>query len=247
MTPYSITRHALLRFQWYRFRFRLRRSAKTQLQGPFVDPEQFVRALLAQEQSRSFLEVGIGSSANLGRLRVMAAHDVRYTGCDFEPVCDLHQQQIEQHPELVTAKIRFLRNSAAGTYSWTLFELLRAGETFDVIYLDGHHTFYVDSPALMLAHFLLKPGGIFLLDDVTWTLNLLKHVLTRSFAEWRFYRGAYDFSQYDDRQQALPHVGMLAQTILLDRLGYSKLEKYSTPHWWALRKPAEQSLLRRAG
>jgi hypothetical protein len=35
----------------------------------------------------------------------------------------------------------------------------------------------------------------------------------------------------------LAHVGIMAQTILLDKLHYSKMEEYSTPRWWALRKP----------
>jgi hypothetical protein len=35
----------------------------------------------------------------------------------------------------------------------------------------------------------------------------------------------------------LAQVGILAPTILLDKLHYSKMEEYSTLHRWALRKP----------
>jgi len=65
----------------------------------------------------------------------------------------------------------------------------------------------------------------------------MKNLLMTSFTEWKFYRKMYDFSQYDEKQQQLPHIGLMAQAILLDKFRYSKLEQYCTPHWWAVGKP----------
>jgi len=188
------------------------------------------------------LEIGIGESPNIERLRLASENNIRYTGCDFAEVCDAHAAIIRQNEGINYENTRFLRNRV-GTYSWTLFELLKRSEQFDIIYLDGHHTFYVDCSAVMLAHLLLKPGGVFLLDDIRWTLQFMKNLLMSSFREWNFYRKMYDFSQYDNHQQSLPHVGMLAETILIDRLKYSKLDAYSTPDWWALKKPSLYMLL----
>src|SRR4029078_12111045 len=95
--------------------------------------------------------------------------------CDFAAVCDHHRAEF-QAAGVDLSKVRFLSNRV-GTYAWPLTELVRTGEQFDVIYLDGHHTFYVDLPALLLADLLLKPGGFMLLDDIVWTLNFMKRQL----------------------------------------------------------------------
>jgi hypothetical protein len=57
-------------------------------------------------------------------------------------------------------KIRFLSNRV-GTYSWTLFELLRRDEEFDIIYLDGRHAFYFDCSALVLGSLSVEAWGYF--------------------------------------------------------------------------------------
>lgn len=168
-------------------------------------------------------------------MKHMLAHDVTYTGCDFTWVCEKHWKLFRQEG-LDTRRIRLLPNRV-GTYAWTLMELVRSGQQFDVIYLDGHHTLYVDLPAVVLGHFLLKPAGYFLLDDILWTLDYMKRRLYNRPGEWLFYRRMYDFSAYEDVQQSMPHIGMIAETILIGKLGYQKVEQHSTPRWWALQKP----------
>ena len=197
--------------------------------------ENNLRTILAGTPGQAFLEVGIGSSPRIQRLRSMLANNVTYTGCDFSSVCERHKKILQQE-RINTGKMRFLSNRL-GTYAWTLMELLRSGDQFDVIYLDGHHTFYVDLPAVMLCHFLLKPGGYFLLDDIFWTLNFMKRQLYNMPGEWFFYRKVYDFASYEDEQQSMPHIKMMAEATLIERLGYQKIEQYSTPGWWTLRKP----------
>jgi len=165
----------------------------------------------------------------------MLTNNVTYAGCDFLSICERHRKFLQQE-RINTGEIRFLSNRV-GTYAWTLMELLRSGDQFDVIYLDGHHTFYVDLPAVVLCHFLLKPGGYFLLDDIFWTLNFMKRQFYNIPGEWFFYRKMYDFAPYEEKQQSIPHIKMMAETILIEKLGYQKIEQYSTPWWWALRKP----------
>ena len=234
---YGWFQYRFLRFRWNFFRLKHKDFHST-IQPALASnrEEEIMRLILVQSKGQSFLEIGIGRYPNIERLRLISQSDIRYTGCDFKDVCDIHTGIIKENNDIYSDNIRFLSNHV-GTYSWTLFELLRRDEKFDIIYLDGHHTFYVDLPALLLAHFLLKPGGIFLLDDIQWTLKLLKKHLVTYLGSWDFYRKMYDFSPYDEDQQSLPHIGMMAETILLDRLEYSKIDVYSTPAWWALRKP----------
>lgn len=64
----------------------------------------------------------------------------------------------------------FLGNPS-GTYLFNLIRLARNRETFDIIYLDGSHSIYVDLAAAIAALPLLKPGALFLFDDVRFSFG----------------------------------------------------------------------------
>ena len=98
------------------------------------------------------------------------------------------------------------------------------------------HTFNVDLPAVLLADMLLKPGGYLLLDDLEWTLDFMKRSWYEVSYEWSFYRSMYNFDEFEPAQQAVAHIKLMAETLLIDRMGYQKVQEYSTPFWWALRK-----------
>lgn len=235
--------HYLLFPQWMLFRMRhADRSAVTSLlcppeeiSGQLEKKERLLREILSAHEGGSFLEIGIGPSPNLERVKFMGEFGVSYTACDFQMVCDHHCSELERQGVDVS-RIMFASNRV-GTYSWTLFEMLQRGKQFDIIYLDGHHTFYVDLPALSLAHYLLKPGGVFVVDDIVWSLDFLTANMYRSFDEWHFYRKIYNFGDYSAEQRGLPHMKMVVEELLLGRLHYLRDEVYCLPEWWALRKP----------
>ena len=237
-----LSRYSMLPL-WYVFKLKHLRCLRTdpgvlsdeQVRKTLDQKEENVRAILSSGEIKSFLEIGIGELPNIERLRLMLANNVRYTGCDFTSVCDDHKRVLELSGVYDTRSIRF-RSNSVGSYSWTLFEFLQRGEKFDLIYLDGHHTFYVDLPAIILADYLLKCGGYFLVDDITWTLELMRKIMFRYFRLWYFYRTTYDFSQYETSQQRIPHIQMMVEEFLIKRLGYCRLEQYSSDLWWALKK-----------
>jgi predicted O-methyltransferase YrrM len=202
--------------------------------------EHFIQTILFQNRSKKFLEIGIGEFPNVKRIKLMQANKIQYTACDFEVVCSNHKRELAIRG-IDAQSIKFASNKV-GTYCWTLFEMLKNKEQFDIIYLDGHHTFYVDLPAVFLAHYILIPGGYFLVDDIQWTCNFLKNNMLRSFTEWHFYHRMYNLAEYEIEQQSMPHIKMIAEQILLGKLGYSKIEKYSTPFWWTLQKPISAEL-----
>jgi SAM-dependent methyltransferase len=197
--------------------------------------EELLRSVTAGRPGLRFLEIGIGSEPIVERMRLLQANGTRYTGVDFESVCADHRQTLAR-AGVPVSDIEFLGNRT-GTYAWTLFELVRAGRRFDVVYLDGHHTFYVDLPAFLLADRVLEPGGWLLIDDIRWTLGSFRQSMIRNFSTWRFYHSMYDWSAYSADQQSVPHIGWIAQDLVIGELGYGIAASRSTPYWWALRKP----------
>lgn len=225
---------------WYLFKLRnlglTYAKISTAGENPGIAKESNIRKILSGIPNGRFLEIGIGEFPHFERLKLMNEQSISYTGCDFKSVSESHRKELAIK-NFDTRNISFATNST-GTYSWTLFEMLQRGERFDVIYVDGHHTFYIDLPAMVLADKLLKPGGYLLLDDMEWSLSFLKTNMLRSLSQWYFYRTMYDFSQYTKEQQSLPHIKMIANELFVKHSGYTKDEGLSLPHWWTLRKKA---------
>lgn len=224
---------------WYWFKIRNPRNTLKSVstaEDSRVQKERSIRNILNNTENGRFLEIGIGEFPHFERIKFLQEKNIAYVGCDLNAVCASHQRELSIKG-LNDENIRFAPNSN-GTYSWTLFEMLQRGESFDVIYVDGHHTFYIDLPAILLADKLLKPGGYLLLDDIEWTLSFLKGNLKRSLSQWYFYRKIYDFSDYTSAQQQMPHIRMIAEELLLKDGRYAKDGELSFPHWWALRKNA---------
>lgn len=230
--------HIALSPLWYAFKLKnsgLAVRIKEMADDPRVNKEERVKEIISTMNGGSFLEIGIGEFPRFDRFELMHAHNVSYVGCDFKNVCDSHIRELKIKGT-DTEAIAF-RSNQTGTYAWTLFEMLGNDEKYDVIYIDGHHTFYIDMPAMLLAHELLKPGGYMLLDDIPWTLDFLKANMIRSLGQWYFYRSMYNFSEYTPAQRALPHIRMVADELLIRRRGYTINQALSLPNWWALRKP----------
>ncbi|MBL8158387.1 hypothetical protein JNK62_02560 [bacterium] len=218
--------------------FKVRHTASPAIDTLADDPrgrkEDRICEILARIPGGKFLEVGIGEFPRAERFALMRDMDISYVGCDFESVCKSHEVELALK-EIDQTRIRFAPNST-GTYAWTLFEMLKSGEQYEVIYIDGHHTFYIDLPAILLADRLLKPGGYLLLDDMQWTLSFLKANLKRSLSQWHFYRKIYNFSEYTEHQQSVPHIRMIAEELFLKDSRYAKDESLSLKQWWALQK-----------
>ena len=194
---------ALSLLQWRLFRRRFKNH------NPIIAPcdpglpqtnnhEKLLQEVISLPGVTSFLEVGIGPGPNIDRMRRIAESGIRYIGCDFEDVCESHFQQLGT-AGIPLNTITFLPNRR-GTYAWTLMQMVSRRECFDVVYLDGHHTFYVDLPAALLLDLLLRPGGYYLVDDVCWTLSFLLSKMTSEYHTWKFYHAMYDLTLYTPEQ-----------------------------------------------
>jgi predicted O-methyltransferase YrrM len=187
-------------------------------------------------RGKSFLEIGIGEYPQISRLKKMAEAGIKYVAVDFQEVCLTHESYLRA-AGVSSENFKFISNRR-GTYSWNLMELVRSNQKFDTIYLDGHHTFYVDSPALFLADLLLAEGGSLIMDDIEWSLDFLRANMARRFDDWYFYRKMYNFREYEEYQLGSCHMRLLAEEILLKRLRYEKIPDACLPSWWAMKKAA---------
>lgn len=87
-------------------------------------------------------------------------------GLDFGHVCAQRRADLAK-VRIADRNITFLGNSS-GTYLFNLIRLARNRKTFDIVYLDGSHSIYVDLAAAIAAVRLLRPGALFLFDDVSF-------------------------------------------------------------------------------
>ena len=60
------------------------------------------------------------------------------------------------------------------SYNWSLAQCLMEGLSYDMVFIDGAHTWHHDGMAFMLADKMLRPGGIMVFDDVDWALAISK-------------------------------------------------------------------------
>jgi len=59
------------------------------------------------------------------------------------------------------------------SYNWKLSSLcLENDRLFDLVYLDGAHSFFHDGLATALLKKLVKPGGILIFDDIFWSYKM---------------------------------------------------------------------------
>jgi predicted O-methyltransferase YrrM len=199
-----------------------------------ADQERLFEHLFAAKPGGLFLEVGIGDAPVPARLTSMVTHRIAYTGLDFAAVCERHRPALElAHGHGLAFR---LFGNRAGSYLYNLFELARAGESFDIIYFDGHHTMYVDAGPLLLATTLLEPDGVLVVDDIDWSLATVAHNMYFSYAQWTIYRAMYDFDAYEPAQLRERHIGLLVDEILIKRLGFVPDAALTTPNKAVLRR-----------
>lgn len=158
-------------------------------------------------------------------------------GLDFERVC------VQRRADLAAAgiadrNITFLGNGSA-TYLFNLIRLGRSRETFDIIYLDGSHSIYVDLAAAIAAVRLLKPGALFLFDDVRFCFGT-RHLI-QSTAE---YADADATRQLTEEEASEPHVTIIIRDYLIPLFSFEVERSWSDPDWIALRAPRSAPWMR---
>ena len=163
----------------YDERFRLLSVIGTQL-GETVSAScwefiELIRKKKNENRRINVAEIGIGYGATAVEACKCLTQEDTYFCFDFEDLIDNLLYDLKQIPEINCQIIgKGNTHKICDTYAWNLSELLfemrNDGKNglFDVVYLDGAHTFIHDGLACCLLKELLKPKGYLLFDDMFW-------------------------------------------------------------------------------
>lgn len=186
--------------------------------------------ILRQNPGCRFLEIGVGPAFRQERFRAINDLGIHYVGLDFEHVCAERRAYLA-NAGIADRNITFLGNSS-GTYLFNLIRLARNRDTFDIIYLDGSQSMYVDFAAAIAAVRLLKPAAFFLFDDVKFSFGRRRLIPTTTQ-----YADANETRQLTEDEASEPHVTIIIRDYLIPLFGFEVDRSSSDPDWIALRAP----------
>ena len=189
---------------------------------------QVARRLIRECEARDVLELGFYQGK---RSCYFAAILEDRGGVGHVTTIDLRSARkrtpnIEENLEAVGLSHRVTPIFAKRSYTWEMARMIKNGRAFDFCYLDGGHTWDKTGFGCVLVDLLLRPGGIVVLDDITWSIakSIAKNP-TR----------AAQFTRYDEDEIAEPSVKLVWDTIV-PRLGYER-EPIGELNWGVARKP----------
>jgi hypothetical protein len=202
--------------------------------------EAGVKTFLGSRTNGAYLEIGLGGAPKMERLQILSDNRMKYVGVDFASVCEAHERAIRKAGlgDMIDSGAISFRGNATGTYNYSLLKLLRQGMQFDLIYLDGHHTLQTDLPAAILATTMLKPDGLFAVDDIYWSLKKVARLMHDDFKTWMFYKDAYELHRYEPEEIADNGMRAIVFDILIPHFGYREVEALSRPGWAVLERAA---------
>jgi len=108
------------------------------------------------------------------------------------------------------------------SYFWELakvYEQIPDSAIYDVVYLDGSHTYPVDGATVPLLMKMLKRGGILILDDTDWTMAASPTCNTQE-----------NKTKFTRDQMISPHVALLERLFLRDNQDFSKMKNSDQNH-----------------
>lgn len=178
-------------------------------QQSVVDAISYIKA---QNPAPVFAEFGIGIGAttlevakilnNSGEIHIFDFHEgvqeLRY---------DLHTRGFTNvFPHGNTGKYW-------DSYHWSISKLLQAGqeERFDLIYIDGAHTYLHDALAFFMTDRLLKVGGIMIFDDWNWR-----------YADSQYMKDIRHLYMTDEQINS-NQIGMFIRELVETHIGYETL------------------------
>lgn len=140
--------------------------------APCEEMLAIVKSFKENGRSINVAEVGVDIGATSEAVVRLLGKEDAYYMFDFKTVTSKLKDKLSK---TTSTKIFEFGNSSRmhDSYNWSLANLwkgLEYKELFDVVYLDGAHTFVHDGLACCILKSMLKKGGVLLFDDLYWTI-----------------------------------------------------------------------------
>lgn len=120
-------------------------------------------------------EIGVGWGATTVEACKLLHKDDMYFCFDYEDIISDLLYDLKQVPEICCQVVgKGNSHMVCDSYTWNLSKLLfemrnnKKNGIFDIVYLDGSHTFLHDGLACCILKELLTPNGYIIFDDMYW-------------------------------------------------------------------------------
>lgn len=160
----------------YRLLSKLSLAEYKNISVPCKEFVELVEKKKHENRAITVAEVGVGAGATAVAVCKRLQKEDTYFCFDYEDIVEDLLHDLNEIPEICcTLMGEGNTYRTYDSYNWNLCKLLfqmrnnNLGGIFDVVYLDGAHTFFHDATACCLLKELLKPNGYIVFDDVLWT------------------------------------------------------------------------------
>lgn len=127
-----------------------------------------------KNKALSVAEIGVDIGATAVEILKFLDENDKYYMFDFEDKCHELESDFRTLPYVKATVISCGNtNRTYDSYSWTLQKMYRENKSpeFDLVYLDGAHTFFHDALTLCLLKKMTKDDGIIVIDDMDWSFK----------------------------------------------------------------------------
>ena len=187
-----------------------------------------MRELVIETDASSILELGFYQGKSTCYLAAMLEDRGKghITTIDLDSAKKL-SPNIHENLAALGIEHRVTTVYAKRSYTWELARMIKRGDRFDLCYLDGGHTWDNTGFGFVLVDLILRPGGIIVLDDMSWSI-------AKSIAATDAFARRY--ARYDDDEKEEKVIKLVWDTVV-PRLGYER-EYARRLNWGIARKPA---------
>jgi len=151
-----------------------------------LEQGQTVSNFIRQHRVKNILELGF--RYGVSTCYMAAARDEQgggsITTIDLELV-RTHEPNIEQLLERIGLQDKVTWYYEPTSYIWRLMKFIEEDPSprFDLCYIDGAHTWFVDGFAFFLVDRLLRPNGWIIFDDLNWTFAADSNLMNKDWVK----------------------------------------------------------------
>ena len=140
---------------------------------PHMSPKQaeYITKFIQDNNIKNVLELGFCHGVSSCYIAsALEAADGKLVTIDLK-CAKYHNPNIETLSKMLGLENRMEIYYEPTSYTWRLMRFLEKKPIpkFDLCYIDGAHSWFVDGFAFFLVDRLLNPGGYIIFDDINWT------------------------------------------------------------------------------